>query len=158
MFGIFWCASIVFHCFESFCGPGGIPMDSERNFDSYGGPETPNRPFSIHFNSFLDIFWISGPVNSNSFRKSRPQTPLSRQSPMWKMIAYWSSSYELFIRIWTFCLSPGLRGMCFFRKALFHFKLIFVTLRTFLRLDLFFLETEIPRVPGELGVLTKPGC
>ena len=81
-----------FEFFSLFWGLGGIPLHSERNSDQYECPQTPNRPFSTHFSSFLDMFGISDFLSCNSFGKSRPQRALSRQSPMWKMVAYSSSS------------------------------------------------------------------
>ena len=46
-------------------------------------------------------------------------------------------------------------GMCFSRKALFHCKLIFATLRTFLRFDIFFLENT--NLKGSWASLGWPG-
>ena len=51
-FGFF----LIFDIFWPLWGPGDIPLHSQRNFDPDGGPETPRRPFFIHFKSFLDIF------------------------------------------------------------------------------------------------------
>ena len=107
---IFWIFEVfgIFLIFLwPFWGPGGIPLDSQRNFDPPWGLNTPGAFFWTHFSQLLIFFRIFDLCNFQFFWKSRSQTPLSGQSPLSKMIVYWSSSYEVFIQIVQFhCVLP----------------------------------------------------
>ena len=56
------------------------------------------HPFQPFFDIFLVLYWS----DFQFFWKSWSQTALSGQSPLSKMIVYWSSSYEVFIQSWRF--------------------------------------------------------
>ena len=82
-----------------FGGPGGLPMDSERNFDLSWPLETPQSFFWTHFNQFLNNFqhfFGFQPFEIQLFSKKSIPCGRSGQSLLWKMMAYWISLYEVF--------------------------------------------------------------
>ena len=49
---------VIFDFLWGFWGPGGIPLDSERNFDPCWGRETPGAFFWTRFGLFFSICWM----------------------------------------------------------------------------------------------------
>ena len=75
------------HLFDflfGFWGPGGLPLDSQRNFDSPQGLNTSGAFFLTHFSQFLTFsrFFI-GPISS-FFEKVDPRHPSQANPPCQK--------------------------------------------------------------------------
>ena len=88
---IFWIFEVfcifslfVFNVFSRFWGPGGLPLDSQRNFDPPQGLNTPGAFFWTHFSQFLTFseFFI-GPISS-FFEKVDPRHPSQANPPCQK--------------------------------------------------------------------------
>ena len=65
-------------------GPGGIPLDSQRNFDPPQGLNTPGAFFWTHFSKLLTFSGFSIGPSSSFFEKVDPRHPSQANPPCQK--------------------------------------------------------------------------